>query len=272
MPGGEVEAEAARALLLELTGQAGVAPPAPTHWRLFALLVASPGPLSLRRPSLPPCWSPARLLPLVLQLQPPSRRRVVQRAPRSDKLTVGQRNDDTGLLDSFATAAAEERTGRSCLGSTAACRSRSCLGLVLSLDCSDGCVAMCAFLCIANRIGTSRRRGAAAGRGPSRRVPSQRRGAAAGRATRPWPGGQAGAANGGSPSRLGGRPSDVAMAGRAYPARPLAAAPAPLPHGCLLGWGRRRRGAAWSLRSLAAARCRRTPTRSPRERERLKLI
>ena len=29
MPGGEVEAEAARALLLELTGQAGVAPPAP---------------------------------------------------------------------------------------------------------------------------------------------------------------------------------------------------------------------------------------------------
>jgi len=99
MPGGEVEAEAeaARALLLELTGQAGVAPPAPTHWRLFALLVASPGPLSLRRPSLPPCWSPARLLPLVLQLQPPSRRRVVQRAPRSDKLTVGQRNDDTGL-------------------------------------------------------------------------------------------------------------------------------------------------------------------------------
>ena len=214
MPGGEVEAEAARALLLELTGQAGVAPPAPTHWRLFALLVASPGPLSLRRPSLPPCWSPARLLPLVLQLQPPSRRRVVQRAPCSDKLTVGQRNDDTGLLDSFATAAAEERTGRSCLGSTAACRSRSCLGLVRSLDCSDGCVAMCAFLCIANRIGTSRRRGAAAGRAPRsgfprngavRRLAKRRghgraakparptagppRGSAAGRATWPWPGG-----------------------------------------------------------------------------------
>jgi len=133
------------------------------------------------------------------------------------------------------------------------------LGLVRSLDCSDGCVAMCAFLCIANRIGTSRRRGAAAGRGPSRRVPLQRRGAAAGRATRPWPGGQAGAANGGSPSRRGGRPSDVAMAGLA--------APAPLPQGCLLGWGHRRREPPFPRRRAVSPNADKES-----EGERLKLI